>query len=197
MDSAPFQILYECAKLPVPEQERYESWDVESAFYDYLPAGARATLKIGAYKLELDRLMFVDWVRSSLPLAERIAGLLEDPKETLRQYFPDARPAVKLFSWTAADAMIHLPIIVFAVDGDRVSIYTRTLSEVPGPELIVKENRDLKDPVVASRGEIIKEIASTLTRYLDDLAAAFPFLDADEKYREYRARVARLNQRSN
>jgi hypothetical protein len=191
MEPSPFQILYECPRFPVPEKERYETWDVESAFYDYLPAAARATLKIGAYTLELDRLMFVDWVRHSLPLAERIAGLLPDPNEALRSYFPDAPPSAKLFSWTAADAMIHLPVIVFAVDGDRVSIYTRTHSE--SSALIVMENRDLKDPVVAPRGVIVKEIVSTLTRYLDDLAAAFPFLDADEKYREYRDRIARLN----
>jgi hypothetical protein len=46
--------------------------------------------------------------------------------------------------------------------------------------------------IVVPRALVIEEIRSCLTKYLDDLAIALPFLRKDELYRQYRARLAAL-----
>lgn len=53
-------------------------------------------------------------------------------------------------------------------------------------------DRDRADPVVVPTRAVIDELRAFLTAYLDDLVAAFPFIEADEKYRLYRRRIAAL-----
>jgi hypothetical protein len=186
-----FRIRYQNSHLPVPAPETYEGYDVVSAFYDYLPAGARATISIDEYALDLTGLLFVNWVRESLPLAEQIRSDGADQSDYLRKFLPNLPPDARIYFWIAADIAMHAPILVFAVDGDSVLIYTRTDANVSGPLLIVS-GQDREEPTVVPRALVIEEIRSCLTKYLDDLAIALPFLREDELYRQYRARLAAL-----
>jgi hypothetical protein len=138
-------------------------------------------------------LLFVNWVRKSLPLAEKICFDDTDQSDYLRKFLPNLPPQARAYFWIAADIAIHAPILVFAVDGDNVLIYTRTDANVSGPQLIVSDrDRDREEPTVVPRALVIEEIRSCLTKYLDDLAIALPFFRKDELYRQYRARLAAL-----
>ena len=188
-----FRIRYQNPHLPVPAPETYEGYDVVSAFYDHLPAGAHATISIDGYALDLTGLLFVTWVRQCLSLAEQICFGGADQSDYLRKFLPDLPPNARAYFWIAADIAIDSPILVFAVDGETVLIYTRTDANVSGPQLILSD-RDKEEPTRVPRPLFIKEIRSFLTKYLGDVVAAFPFLRKDELYRQYRARLAALAQ---
>jgi hypothetical protein len=186
-----FRIEYENAHLAVSEPEFYEGYDVVSAHYDYLVAGPSATIAIGDYSLELAGLLFVNWIRESLPLAERIATSTPDDWPPLRETLPALPPGARVHFWIAADIPSHAPILVFVVDGDRVLIYTRSSANVSGPRLMLLE-RDREAPYVVARTAVVATVAECITRYLDDLVAAFPFLLQDEAYQSQRHRLLAL-----
>jgi hypothetical protein len=192
-EPAGFRIVYENPRAPVAAPEPYEGYDVESAFYDHLPSGARATIAIDGYALELTGVKLVDLVRQSLPLAEKLSTLPADSSGELRQDIPDLPPDAKAYMLMFADFMFSFPYIVFARQGAVTRIYTRTASEEQPSRLVVLPERDRADPVVVPTQAVIDEIRSFLTRYLDDVVAAFPFIAADEKYRSYRERIAALS----
>jgi hypothetical protein len=86
--------------------------------------------------------------------------------------------------------MTQLPVIIFAADGPSVSIYTRTLATSGEPGLVVQPGRDREAPVEVAREEVIVELRDFLSRYLDDLASAFPFLADDPMYQDHVRRLA-------
>jgi hypothetical protein len=186
-----FSIEYCNPHRPVSEPERYEGYDVVSAHYDYMAAGASATIAIGDYSLELSELVFVNWIRKSLALAEGIATGAPDFWPPLRETLPELPAGSRVHFWIAADIQWHAPILVFVVDGERVLVYTRSSANVSGPKLIRLE-RDREAPYVFARTDVVATIADCISRYLDDLAAAFPFLLDDEVYRSERQRLLAL-----
>lgn len=194
MNYGGLHIIYENPKEPVePRTDPYEGYDAESAFYDYLPSGARATIEIDGYRLDLPGMKFVSLVRALLPLAEQLATLPPDSWEQLRPFFPDLTPETRLYHLIIPDFLVWLPVVVFTTDGTTTRIHTRTLAEGgEGLDLIVWEERDRAEPVETTNRAIIEEIRSFLTHYLDDLSAAFPFILDDEIYQEYRLRIKAL-----
>ncbi len=190
MSQAKFQIIYENPRRPVPQPEMYEDYDLHSAVYDYMPAGAHATICINGYELDLTGLRLITLVLDGLPLVEEIATLPPDSAESLRPFLPVLPPEARIYSWMLADYMIQAPILIFAVEPEVTRIYTRTVADVPGLELTLLSGRDLELPVVVQRRGVIEEFHAFFTRYLDDLSTAFPFLHEDEKYKEYRRRIA-------
>lgn len=192
MDNPSFRIVYENSKHPVVEPLRYEDYDIVPALYDYQSAGPRVTIQMRNYSLELTDLRFIDWARESLPLAERIEGLVDDGAwPELRRFFPELPPEAKIYHWIVADAMRRAPVLVFAATEKDVWIYSRTADDVTGLELILGE-WDVLEPVVTNRRQIIEEICDFLRHYLDDVALAFPFLRSAEGYQMYRSRIASL-----
>jgi hypothetical protein len=189
--TASFVIRYQNARRPVETPERYEGYDLVSAHYDYLPAGPSGTIVIGDYTVDLDGLIFVNWVRQSLPLAERIITDAPDDQADLRRFLPGLPREAKVHFWIAVDIPFHPPVLLFAHLGDQVAIYTRSSADVGGPELICTE-ADREDPTVVPLSAVLSEIRSLLTRYLDDLAAAFPFIEEDNVYQKQRIRIAAL-----
>jgi len=49
-----------------------------------------------------------------------------------------------------------------------------------------------EDPVIVPRLAVLEELRGFVARYLDDLVEAMPFIADDDKYREYRRRMATL-----
>lgn len=188
-----FRILYENPHAPVTVPEPYEGYDVESAFYDYLPSNARAAVALDGYRLELPGVKMVFWVRKSLTVAERLATLDGDPSEDRQRDFPELPPGAKICSILFADFLSWFPVLVFARKGDKAWLYTRTASENAPFSLVVLPERDRAAPIVTTARKVIDEICTFLTAYLDDVAAAFPFIAADEKYQTYRQRIAALS----
>jgi len=189
-DEMNFRICYENPREPVPQPELYEGYDLESAFYDYLPSGARATIAMDGYALEMTGLKFVDLVRSCLPLVEDLTKLPADASEELRASIPDLPEDAKAYYWLFGDFILWLPVIVFAIKGSEVRIYTRTRAETEGNPWIVWSERDRAETVLVSHAALVEELLTFLSTYLDDLVGAFPFLARDEKYQEYRSRIA-------
>jgi hypothetical protein len=187
-----FRINYASSRAPVPKPTRYEGYDLESAFYDYMPKGLGATIEIDGYSLRLSDNKFVEFVRSCLPLAEQLQELPPETAKQLRKYFPALPAEFKIYSWLFADFMQWLPIIVFATDGKMTWLYTRTLDESKGHPLVVLPGRDRVEPVKVPRSAVLKEIRSFLTRYLEDLSSALPFIRSDAIYKNYQARILAL-----
>jgi hypothetical protein len=194
MERMGFKINYENPHNPVPAPETYEGYDLESAFYDYAPSGARATIAINGYELEMTELKLVSLVRASLPLAESLSTLPSDDWPQLRKCLPHLPQEVKIYHLIFPDFILWLPVIVFASDGETIRIYTRTWAEGTEGKLIVWEERDRAEPVEVPHRAVINEIRSFLVRYLDDLTTAYPFIRADEKYEEYQERIAALRE---
>lgn len=192
-----FRIVYTNPRTPVPLPERYEGYDLESALYDYLPTGIGATIELDGYALELrmPARKFIDFVRQSLPLAEKLSTLPPDTGDHDRQLMPELPPGTRVYSWLFADFMYRMPAIIFATDGETAWIFTRTLDESEGHPLIVWEERDRAEPVLMPRTAVIEEIQVFLTRYLDDLVATFPFLREDKMYHDWRRRITALPSR--
>lgn len=192
-----FRIVYTNPQTPVPLPERYEGYDLESAFYDYVPAGIGATVELDGYALDLRMppRMFIGLVRQALPLAEQLSALPPDVADNERRSIPQLPPGTRVYGWLFADFMYLMPAIIFATDGESVWIFTRTVDESEGLPLIVLPERDREEPVLVPRTAVIEEIRAFLTRYLDDLVAAFPFLREDEVYRDWRRRIAALRPR--
>jgi hypothetical protein len=189
-----FRIVYINPRTPVPEPERFETYSLKSALYDYRPKGIGAKLEIDGYSLDLRTpdLKFVDLVRNCLPLAEQLNTLPPDHWQNIRKYIPDLPEGFRVYEWLFVDFYAWLPKILFATDGTVVRIYTRTLAETAGNPLIVWEERDRAEPVIVPRREVIEEIRSFLTQYLDDLSSAFTFILEDEMYLDWRKRLAAL-----
>lgn len=187
-----FRILYDNPRDPVPAPERYEGYDLESAFYDHLPSGVHAQIRIGGYGLEMTDVRFVDLVRSSLTMAEQLATLPADASGQLRTSMSELPPKVKAYYWLFGDFVTWLPVIVFATDGTKVWIYTRTRAEADGGPLITWAERDEAQPVVVDRSAAIGELVAFLSRYVSDLLEAFPFLVDDEMFLRFGARLRAL-----
>ena len=111
-----FHINYVSSRASVPKPERYEGYDLESAFYDYMPKGLEATIEIEGYVLPLSDNRLVELVRSCLPLAEQLQKLPPETASPLRKQFPALPTGFKLYSWLFADFMQWIPVIVFAND---------------------------------------------------------------------------------
>ena len=188
---ASFAIDYRNARRPVEEPERFESYDLISAHYDYLPAGPSATIVIGEYSLELEGLLFVDWIRQSLSLAERIVAKTPDDQDDLRRFLPGLPREANVHFWIAADIPINPPVLLFASAREELLIYTRVSASVGGPELMCGEG-DKQDPTSVPYAVVLAVITKVLVGYLDDLAAAFPFIEQDDIYLEHRRRIAAL-----
>lgn len=186
-----FRIHYQNPRHSVPAADVYEGYDLVSAFYDYLPAAACATIEVGDYVLDMSGLILINWVRECLPLAEQIRSDGADRSDYLRQFLPDLPSGAKAWFWIVADIPISAPILVFAVVGDRVLVYTRTDANVSGPRLILSD-ADKEAPTSVLRDAFLAEIRGFLTKYLDDVVAAFRFLETDELYLQYRERIAAL-----
>jgi hypothetical protein len=186
-----FSIEYRNPHHPVSKPDIFEGYDVVSAHYDYLASGASATIAIGEYSLELTGLVFVNWIRESLQLAEGIATSAPDYWPPLREMLPALPPGASVHFWIAADIPLHAPLLVFVVDGDRVLIYTRSSASVGGPILMLLE-RDREAAYVVPRTAVVTTIAECISKYLDDLVAAFPFLLDDEVYQSQRQRLQAL-----
>jgi hypothetical protein len=189
--SASFVIDYQNARRPVEQPERYEGYDLVSAHYDYLPSGPSATIIIGDYSLDLDGLIFVNWVRESLPLAERLAANAPDDQADLRRFLPGLPQDARVYFWIAADIPFHPPLLLFASLRDQVLIYTRASASVGGPQLICTE-ADREDPTTVPLSTVLSEISNLLTQYLDDLVGAFPFIEQDDVYQNQRSRIAAI-----
>lgn len=189
-----FRICYINRHAAVQQPETYEGYDLVSAFYDYQPAGPAATIWIGTYSLQADERIFLNWVRQCLPLAEALASGQVNPAGRLRQDLTDLPANAVLYSWIVADAPVDTPILLFASCDGVARIYTRTDAGVPGPRLRIAA-WDLPDPVLLPLAAIIGEITAFLTKYLDDLLAAFPFIAADDVYLEHRRRIAALREK--
>jgi len=187
-----FAIRYANPRHPLPAPDRGEEYDLVSAFYDYGPAGASAEIAIGDYRLYLSELKFINWVRQCLLLAEQILSGDLDQSDLLRRSMPDLPARSHAHYWIVADAPAHAPVLVFAVCGDDVLIYTRTAVDEDGLTLRT-DRRDRTEPVIVPRRLVLDEIRAFLTAYLDDMVADLPFLAEDELYRRHRARIAALS----
>jgi hypothetical protein len=186
-------IRYNNSRAPVPVPDRYSTYDLESAFYDYEPAGISATVQLDGYSLDLEIfLAFVHLVRSSLEILEAL--LTRPVHPTLRelaagyQEIPDQCTGT---FWIVPEFRYNVPALVFIKHGDMVSIYTRTSTR---DGLKVLPERDLAEPVSVPYRDLVEEITRFMSQYLDDIAAAFPFLGSDDLYHQYRRRVAVLRE---
>ena len=186
-----FRVEYRNPHLVAPTPDLYEDYDVISAFYDYEPAGPALTLHVCEYTLEFDGRLLIDWIRSSLRLAVRIHANAPDDWAGLRESLPELPAGTHVYFWIASDIAYQPPVLVFAVDGERVLIYTRSSASVGGPKLLVLEG-DREAPCIVRRQAVLEAITSCITLYLDDLVAAFPFLLDDEMYQAQRETIASL-----
>jgi hypothetical protein len=144
------------------------------------------------YRLDLTGIKVVSFVTDALVLAEKLHAMpaAYDESAAVRPSILDL-PAGHAYCVSFPDFLAWLPVRVFACDGDDVVIYTRTSSETERGRLIVWPGRpDRAEPIRLSRRALIERIADVLTSYLDDLASAFAFLEADPLYRDFRRRVA-------
>ncbi|ATB29733.1 hypothetical protein [Melittangium boletus] len=187
-----FRINYTNPRTSIPTPEKYEGYDLESAFYDYKPKGLTVTLEIDGYSLPMSSSRFIEFVLACLPLAEQLRDLPPETPHQLRKHFPEVPSDFKFYSWMFVDFMQWFPIIIFATDRSMTWIYTRTQDESKEHPLIVLPERDREKPVKVPRNLVIKEICVFLTRYLDDLSSAIPFIHSDTLYKKYRARIAAL-----
>ena len=193
MAAMDFRIEYDGPREALPPPELYDGYDADSAFYDFIDTGVRAMVVLGPTRLELTRVLFVDFLRSILAIGESLLALpAERSEEELHELLPEVPAAAKIYSWLAADWMMWIPLVIFATDGAAVWIYSRTRSEEEGYPLIVKEGRDRAEPVIAPRPAVAAEIHAFLTRVFDDLAATLPFITSDALYRRYRERIDAL-----
>ncbi|WP_434387245.1 hypothetical protein [Melittangium boletus] len=188
-----FHINYTGSRDSVPLPEQYEGYDLESAFYDYKPKGLTVTLEMDGYALPMSSSRFIEFVLACLPLAEQLRNLSPENTHQLRKHFPEVPSHFKFYSWMFVDFMQWFPIIIFATDKSTTWIYTRTQDESKEHPLIVLPERDREQPIKVPRNLVIKEICAFLTRYLDDLSSAIPFIRSDSLYKKYRARIAALN----
>jgi hypothetical protein len=186
-----FQIEYRNPHLAVPQPDLFEDYDVVSAFYDYQPSAPTVTLSICDYRFELDGRLLIDWMRSSLKLAERMMAGASDDWPSVRDTLPELPPGARVYCWIASDIANLTPVVVFVVDGDRVLVYTRRSANEDGPKLVLLAG-DREAPCIVDRAAVVKTIAVCLARYLDDLIASFPFLLNDEGYQSQRRRIATL-----
>ena len=148
-------------------------------------------MTINDYLIDLTGLVFINWVRECLPLAEQIRSGGIDRAEYQRQFLPNLPPRARAYFWIAADIPISSPILVFAVDGYQVLIYTRTDANVSGPQLTLS-NQDKENPTIVQRDLFLVEIRCFLAKYLDDVVIAFGFLETDGLRQQYRRRIAAL-----
>jgi hypothetical protein len=185
-----FRIVYENPHLPVETPEPFEDYDLRAAMYGYLGAGARAIVAIDGYSLEMTRLKIVDLVRSSMALWTQLHQLPPDSADDIRAALPDLPHDTRIYVWLFPDFMLWLPVIIFATDGTTVRIYTRTHAETEDHPLIVWPERDLAEPVLVLHAAVLEELRVFLTRYLEDLAQAIPFMRDHPEYFEWRARLA-------
>jgi hypothetical protein len=130
--------------------------------------------------------------RHALPLAEGLYARTGASRDELLREIPGFPPEAKVHSILFADFMFWFPVLLFAQVGDTTYIYTRTMSEEERFRLIVFPERDRASAVVVPTQEIVEEIRAFMTAYLDDIAAAFPFITGDELYLGYRRRIAAL-----
>jgi hypothetical protein len=181
----------------VPVPELYEDYDLESAFYDYFPDGMRVTLEIDSFTLEQRRHFLVFVVRELLPLAERLQILPteHDFAAEFRQDIPDLPPGCKAYCVQLVDFMDYWPVFIFATSDDDVAIYVRRTAGRGKPGLVTWDLAGHRaEPVVVARRDVIDEIASFLSHYLDDLSDSFRFILEDEMYQQWRRRILALKE---
>jgi len=189
----PFEIDYVNGGVRVPLPDVHEGYDLESAYHDYDPAALSATVTVDGYALPLQSTGFVELVRAVLPLAEDLrAGPRAGSEDEYRKQLPEVPRHARIHTWTFPYYMTQLPVLVFAADGPGVSIYTRTLETSREPRLVVQPGRDREAPVEVAREDVIAELRGFLSRYLDDVASAFPFIVDDPMYQDHVRRLAAL-----
>jgi hypothetical protein len=188
-----FRIVYASPSGSVPLPARYDGYDLQSAMHDFLPDGLSARIEADDYGLEVQRVAFVELVEGALEVAERLAADPPPPSQDgFRSALPDLPPDAHISSMSFPAFGAWVPVVVFARSDDAVDVYTRTFAETAGFPVVVREGRDRAAPVTLPRRAAIDELAGFVRRYLDDLAAAFPFIREDAAYRDWTARIGRL-----
>ncbi len=193
MSQSGFHIHYESPSLPLPEPDIPEDYDFGDAFADHVDCGACATLIIGADELRMTGGKFMDLFDSSVLMAEALRSLPAEEPGGFRDASLNLPSEMKVYSWLFSHFVMWLPVIVFATDGAEVRVYTRIRNEDRrGPRLIILPHWGHEDPVIVPRLAVLEELRGFVARYLDDLVEAMPFIADDDKYREYRRRMATL-----
>ncbi len=186
-----FHIRYENPSLPIPEFEIPEDFEFEDAFAEHLEHGINGTLIVGTDELRFTGVKFMDFFYSTLKLVEQLSSLPDEAPGVVLGSLPELPFAAKIYSWIFGHFVMWLPVIVFATDGAEVRVYTRIWNEDRrGPRLIILPDWGHDDPVIVPLLAVLEELRGFVVRYLDDLVEAMPFIAGDEKYQEYRRRLA-------
>jgi hypothetical protein len=182
-------------------EERYETYDLVSALYDYKPPGLEVEVSIGGNTVAT----FCDGMvaytaRQLFSVADRLLSCPKDLDESawLRESAPDLPRDWRVY---CARWVEYRPpwVLSFATDGANVWVYQRSRVEVAEDialrgvsrgRLEVHEQRgDSLAPFRSTRCEILDELRAFLTRYLDDLIASFSFLRGEPIYEYWRSRL--------
>jgi hypothetical protein len=115
-----------------------------------------ATVTVGEYELRLDGHCVDELREACTSLLETLAnGKTAVTDADIRPQLPGVPPAAHLQAWMFPCFLVWMPVLVFATEGARTAIYTRTVSEEPGMPLVVLPERDLQQPVFVETATIV------------------------------------------
>jgi hypothetical protein len=115
-----------------------------------------ATMTVGEYQLRLDGHCVDELREACTSLLDALAhGETAVTDADIRPQLPGVPSAAHLQAWMFPCFLVWMPVLVFATEGARTAIYTRTVSEEPGMPLVVLPERDLQLPVIVETETIV------------------------------------------
>jgi hypothetical protein len=159
--------------------------DIEDVVYQLALAGASATLEVGGYALSLGGTGIVELLRASASLVDVLMGAGHTKShEDVRGELPGVASGATLHAWVFGSFMAWLPVVVFAIEDEWVSIYTRTHAEAPGAPLVVLEGRDNEQPVRVARLLVLEQTRAFVARCVKIAETRVPGARDAHGYRE-------------
>jgi hypothetical protein len=122
-----------------------------------------ARVTVGEYELRLDGHCVDELRQACTSLLDALAhGETAVTDAEIRPQLPGVPAAARLQAWMFPCFLVWMPVLVFATEGARTAIYTRTVSEEPGMPLVVLPERDLQQPVIVETATVVDAATSFL-----------------------------------
>lgn len=168
--------------------------DLDDAWYELRSSELNAELEMEDYRLPLGGLAYVEFVRFGiLPLAESLRDRAPTPQR-VQSMAADLVRGDHIYLLTIGEHVRNIPILFFHLQeqGEEVQIFTRTFLEGGAGKIGILPGRDLADPALTMRAQIIGEARRFLEQHLAFYRSIFPVIENGATYQEWRDRVAAL-----
>ena len=189
-----FRIVATYPALPeiLPTQHS-DVLDLEDAWYEWRPDGLGAEICVEEYRLPAFGLAYVELVRTGLlPVAESLRDRAQTQART-RQLASELPVEGEVYELMLSEHIRGIPLLLFHLNDDQVSIYTRTFLEEEPIRLGILPGRDLPSPVTTQRTRIIGEIRRFLAQSSSYYISVFPHIATSESFHEWQTRIAALD----